>query len=123
MPEATQGPSTGNNWLSHSVPLLSPSVSLSQPASRDTKMGLVDFVLVIILPDLPRWVRDRNSTEFRALYLFVLSASPTAVSARMKCGLNGLSRLCHITCFFTSTIRLRPRLSRALLLSLFSMPD
>ena len=41
----------------------------------------------------------------------------------MKLGLNGLSRLCHITCFFTSTIRHRPRLSRALLLSLFSMPD
>ena len=37
--------------------------------------------------------------------------------------LNGLSRLCHITCFFTSTIRFRPRLSRALLLSLFSMPN
>ena len=42
----------------------------------------------------------------------------------MKWGLNGLSRPCHITCFFTSTIRRRPRLtSRALLLSLFSMPD
>ena len=50
-------------------------------------------------------------------------STPSAVSARMKWGLNGLSRLCHITCFFTSTIRLRPRLSRALLLSLFSMPD
>ena len=51
-----------------------------------------------------------------------LSTPPAhpAVSVRMK---RGLSRLCHITCFFTWTIRLRPRLSRALLLSLFSMPD
>ena len=51
-------------------------------------------------------------------------STPSAVSARMKWGLNRLSRPCHVTCFFTSTIRLRPRLtSRALLLSLFSMPD
>ena len=51
-----------------------------------------------------------------------LSSPPAhpAVSVRMKWG---LSRLCHITCFFTRTIRLRPRLSRAFLLSLFSMPD
>ena len=58
--------------------------------------------------------------------LFFLSAGPRvhpAVSARLKWGHNGFSRLCHITCFFTSTIWLRPRLSRALLLSLFSMPD
>ena len=50
-------------------------------------------------------------------------STPSAASARMKWGLNGLSRLCHITCFFTSTIRLWPRLSRALLLSFVSMPD
>ena len=51
-------------------------------------------------------------------------STPSAVSARMKSGLNGLSRPCHIKCFLTSTIRLRPRLiSRALLLSLFLMPD
>ena len=51
-----------------------------------------------------------------------LSSPPVhpAVSVRMKWG---LSRLCHITCFFTCTIRLMSRLSRALLLSLFSMPD
>ena len=50
--------------------------------------------------------------------LCISSSSPPvqpAVSARMKWGLNGLSRLCHITCFFTLMIRLRPRLSRALL--------
>ena len=34
-------------------------------------------------------------------------STSSAVSARMKWGLNGLSRLCHITCFFTSTIRCR----------------
>ena len=41
LPEATQGPSTGN-WLSQSVPLLSPpaTVSLSQPKSRDTNLAL-----------------------------------------------------------------------------------
>ena len=33
--------------------------------------------MVLILPHRPRWVRDRDSTEFRALYLFVLSAGPT----------------------------------------------
>ena len=37
-------------------------------------MGLVDFVIVIILPDLSHWVRDRDSIEPRALYLFVLYA-------------------------------------------------
>ena len=36
LPEASQGLSKGN-WLSQSVPLLSPSVSLSLSASRDIK--------------------------------------------------------------------------------------
>ena len=70
--------------------------------------------------------QDQNPTESRALSLFFLSAGPRvhpAVSARLEWGHNGFSRLCHITCFFTSTVWLRPRLSRALLLSLFSMPD
>ena len=126
LPEATQDRSTGN-WLSQSVPLLSPpaTVSPSLPKSRGTNLalfGFVDFVIVLtvlILPYLPRWVRDRDSTESPALYLFVLSAGPP----RALSLLNGLSRLCHITWFFTSTIRFRPRLSRALLLSLFSMPN
>ena len=85
-----------------------------------------DFVIVLILPDLPCCFQDQNPTESRALCLFFLSAGPRvhpAVSARLKLGHNGFSRLCHITCFFTSTIWLRPRLSRALLLSLFFMPD
>ena len=70
--------------------------------------------------------QDQNPTESRALSLFFPSAGPgvhPAVSVRLKWGHNGFSRLCHITCFFMSTIWLRPRLSRALLLSLFSMPD
>ena len=89
-------------------------------------MGLVDFVIVRILRDLPCCFQDQNPTESRALCLFFLSAGPRvhpAVSARLNWGHYGFSRLCHLTCFFTSTIRLWPRLSRALLLSLFSMPD
>ena len=71
-PEATQGPSTGNR-LSQSVRLLSPpaTVSLSLP-----KFGFVNFVIVLILPPVSHWVRDRDSTESRALYLFILSAGP-----------------------------------------------
>ena len=68
----------------------------------------------------------RSKSESSALCLFFLSAGPRvhpAVSARLKWGHDGFSGLCHITCFFTSTSRLRPRRSRALLLSLFSMPD
>ena len=89
-------------------------------------MGLVDFVIVhvhvLILPHLPRCFQDQNLSPVLCISLSSPPVHP-AVSARMKWGLNGLSRLCHIICFFTSTIRLRPRLSRALLLSLFSMPD
>ena len=80
-------------------------------------MGLVEFVIV------SHWVRDRDSTEPRALYLFVLSADTPRCLCKREGGQNGLSRLCHITCFFISTIWLRPRLSRALIMSLFSMPD
>ena len=127
LPEATQGPSTGN-WLSQSVPLLSPpaTVSLSQPKSRDTK--------VIWLCRLCHCTHSAPSSSldprlrFNWVPCFVSlrplrRSTPSAASARMKWGLNGLSRPCHIKCFFTSTIRLRPRLSWALLLSLFSMPD
>ena len=127
LPEATKGLSTGN-WLSQSVPLLSPpaTVSLSLPKSSNT----------IVLIWLCRLCHSTHSaptsslgprSRFNWVPCFVSlrplrRSTPSAVSARMKWGLNVLSRLCHITCFFTSTIRLRPRLSRALLLSLFSMP-
>ena len=76
--EATQGPSTGN-WLSQSVPLLSPPTTISLSLSAQVQgylFGFVDFVIVLILPHLPRWVRDRDSTESLAFYLFVLSTSP-----------------------------------------------
>ena len=89
--------------------------------------GFVNFVIVLILPHLSHSLG--SGSRFNWVPCFV-SLHPlrrstlSAVSAHMKWGLNGLSRPCHITCFFTSTIRRRPRLtSRALLLSLFSMPD
>ena len=65
------------------------------------------------------FLRSKSSCPVLCISLSSPPAHP-AVSVRMKWG---LSRLCHITCFFTWTIRLRPRLSRALLLFLFSMPD
>ena len=85
-----------------------------------------------ILNGLSRLCHSTHSASSSLLFLrsksncpvlcISLSSPPThpAVSVRMKWG---LSRLSHTTCFFTCTIRLRPRLSRALLLSLFSMPD
>ena len=119
LPEATQGPSTGN-WLSQSVPLffLRPPPPLYLCPSPAILIWHCRIVIVLIAPHLPRWIRDRDSTEFRTLYLFVLSAGPTCCLCSHEVGTKF-----HITCFFTSTIRLRPRLSRALLLSLFSMPD
>ena len=68
-------------------------------------MGIVDFIIVLILPHLPPCFQDRDPTESHVLYNSSSSSVHTAVSARVKAGgLKGLSRLCHITCFFTSTI-------------------
>ena len=110
-PHKVRAQVTGSHNLS--LFFLRPPPSFYLCPSPAILIWLCRLVLVLTLPHLPRWVRDQDSTEFRALYLFVLSAGPTCC----LCSHEGLCRLCHIT------IRLRPRLSRAFLLSLFSMPD
>ena len=111
------------NWLSQSFPLPPPSLYLCPSP------GILIWLFRLChsphsAPSSSLGPRSRFNwvpcfVSLRPLRRSTLSA----VSARMKWGHGGLSRLCYITCFFTSTIRLRPGLSRALLLSLFSMPD
>ena len=97
-PHKVRAQVTGSHILS--LFFLHPYLFLSPCLGILNRLRLVDFVIVIILPDLPRWVRDRNSTEFRALYLFVLSAGPTCcLCSHEMWTKNGLIRLCHITCF------------------------
>ena len=115
LPEATLGPSTGN-WLSQSVPLSPPSLFLCPSPGT--------LIWLFRLCHSPHSASSSSGPRSRfhwVPYFVTLGplrlSTPSAVSARMKW------RLCHITCFFTSTIQLRPGLSRALLLSLFSMPD
>ena len=122
LPEATQGPSTGN-WLLQSVPLRPPPLFLCPSP------GILIWLFRLChsphsAPSSSLGPRSRfNWVPWFVSLCPLRRSTPSAVSARKKWGHNGLNRLCHITCFFMSTIQLRPGLSRALLLSLFSMPD
>ena len=54
-----------------------PSLSLSLCAQvQGYLFSFEDFVIVLILPHLPRRVQDRDSTESLSFYLFVISAGP-----------------------------------------------